>query len=93
MTGAVPPYDRDARLKELELDPTGWGSVDLGNLLAAWTYSSRPLGWSGEAAKTLWYHTSDPGRLNMVMPSSDGLALTIVEQVVWLCREARRLGL
>ena len=69
---------------------TGWGHIDLGTLLAAWDFRARSLGVSFGREHVLWYHPSDPERLHLVLPAADGLAVSIVERVLWVIDEARR---
>jgi hypothetical protein len=90
-------YDRVARLEELRQDMTGWDYLDLGTLLSSWHFRSRPLGVSyGRnnllAESVLWYYPDDPGRLNVVLPSEDGIAESIVQRIVWVIDAARSLG-
>lgn len=86
-------FDRVARLEDLRADLTGWGYIDIGRLLDAWGCKSMSLGVSYGVEQLLWYHESEPARLNVVVPSVDGIVVSTVEQVIWLVDEINRLGL
>jgi len=92
VTGTPPPYNRIARLRELKDDLLGWGSIDLGILLAAWGYESSELGVSYGVTQVLWTHPSERGRLQMVLASTQNVGVSKVNEVIWLCEEAHKLG-
>ena len=82
-------YDRVSHLDDLRTDMAGWGHIDLGTLLAAWAFRERSLGVSFGRQNVLWYHPDDPARLNVILPSADGIAKSIVERVIWIIDEVR----
>jgi hypothetical protein len=87
-----PVYDREAVLADVRLDPTGWGAIDLGTLLAEWGCRNKPLGSTRVGVESvLWYFPDRPHSLYVVLHSTDPLPVSIVESVIWIIDEIRWL--
>jgi hypothetical protein len=83
-------YDRLARLNDLRDDLQGWGHIDLGTLLAAWGFRDQEVGVSFGTRFVLWYDEEEKHRLNVTLPSVDGLPEGTVERVIWIIDEVRQ---
>lgn len=87
-----PGYDKEARLAEVTTDPTGWGAIDLGDLLEAWGFRKRSLGVSFGCENWLWEFPNGHRRLVVVVPGRDPVAVPVVDLVVYAIQESRRLS-